>query len=37
MGKPTGFMEFARQDSPKRPPRERVLDFREIEQELPEE
>jgi glutamate synthase (NADPH/NADH) small chain len=37
MGKPTGFMEFARQDSPKRPPRERVLDYREIEQELPEE
>ena len=37
MGKPTGFMEYARKDSPKRPPRERVLDYLEIEQELPEE
>ena len=32
MGKPTGFMEFARQDAPKRPAKERIHDYREIEQ-----
>ncbi len=37
MGKPTGFMEFARQDAPKRPAKERIHDYREIEQMLPEE
>jgi NAD(P)H-dependent glutamate synthase small subunit len=37
MGKPTGFMEFARQDSPKRPAKERIHDYLEIEQNLPEE
>jgi NAD(P)H-dependent glutamate synthase small subunit len=38
MGKPTGFMEFARQDPPKRPARERIHDYHEIEELLsPEE
>jgi NAD(P)H-dependent glutamate synthase small subunit len=37
MGKPTGFMEFERQDSPKRPAKERIHDYREIEQSLPED
>ena len=30
MGKPTGFKEFQRSVEPYRPPKERVLDFREI-------
>jgi glutamate synthase (NADPH) small chain len=34
MGKPTGFMEFPRQDPKKRPVAERVTDFREVEQML---
>jgi NAD(P)H-dependent glutamate synthase small subunit len=34
MGKPTGFMEHARQDPPKRPVAERALDYEEIEQPL---
>jgi len=34
MGKPTGFMEFPRQDPPKRPVEERVQDYREVEQAL---
>jgi len=37
MGKPTGFMEFERQDPPKRPAKERIHDYREIEQALPED
>ena len=38
MGKPTGFMEYARQDPKKRPVAERVADYREVEQPLsPEE
>jgi NAD(P)H-dependent glutamate synthase small subunit len=37
MGKPTGFMEFERQDAPKRPAKERIHDYREIERVLPEE
>ena len=37
MGKVTGFLEFEREDAPKRPVAERVRDFREIEQPLPEE
>jgi len=37
MGKPTGFMEFERQDAPKRPAKDRIHDYREIEQNLPEE
>jgi len=36
MGKPTGFMEFPRQDPPKRAAKERVHDYREIEQALSE-
>ena len=35
MGKPTGFMEFDRQDAPKRPVDERVRDYGEIEEALP--
>jgi len=35
MGKPTGFMEYARRDAPKRPIEQRVRDSREIEQSLP--
>jgi NAD(P)H-dependent glutamate synthase small subunit len=37
MGKSTGFLEYEREDAPKRPVAERVGDFREIEQLLPEE
>ena len=37
MGKPTGFMEFARQDAPKRPAKERIHDYHEIEEMLPAE
>ena len=37
MGKPTGFMEFTRQPAPYRAPSERVKDWREFRQELPEE
>jgi len=35
VGKPTGFLEHARQDAPKRPVGERVRDFREFEGRLP--
>lgn len=35
MGKPTGFMEFARQTSKKRAPDQRVQDFGEFENRLP--
>jgi len=34
MGKPTGFMEFPRQDPPNRPVEERVRDYREVEEAL---
>ncbi len=34
MGKPRGFLEFDRQDPPKRPADERVKDYSEIEQRL---
>jgi len=34
MGKPSGFLEFARQDPPKRPVAERIADSREVEQAL---
>ncbi|MEW6515633.1 MAG: glutamate synthase subunit beta [candidate division FCPU426 bacterium] len=34
MAKPTGFLEYARQDPPKRPVDERVHDYREVEQTL---
>ncbi|HWR97051.1 MAG TPA: glutamate synthase subunit beta [Candidatus Methanoperedens sp.] len=37
MGKTTGFIEYPREDAPKRPVDERVRDFREIEVPLPEE
>ncbi|MHB8836495.1 MAG: glutamate synthase subunit beta [Candidatus Methylomirabilia bacterium] len=37
MGKITGFIEYQREDAPKRPVAERVRDFREIEQLLPQE
>lgn len=37
MGKPTGFIEYQRVDSPKRPIDERVRDYVEIEGLLPEE
>jgi len=37
VGKVTGFLEFQREDAPKRPVAARVRDFREIEQPLPEE
>jgi glutamate synthase (NADPH/NADH) small chain len=37
MGKPTGFMEYQREVSPKRPPSERIKDWREFHQHLPEE
>ena len=36
MGKPTGFMEYERQDAPKRAVAERVADYREIEGQLGE-
>lgn len=35
MGKPTGFMEFARQTAKKRSPDQRVQDFQEFENRLP--
>ncbi len=35
MGKPTGFMEFARQTAKKRAPEQRVQDFAEFENRLP--
>ena len=35
MGKPTGFMEFDRENAPKRPVNERVRDFAEVEEALP--
>ncbi|MCG3174311.1 MAG: Glutamate synthase [NADPH] small chain [Myxococcota bacterium] len=35
MAKPTGFMEFTREDPPKRPVEERIRDFREFEGYLP--
>jgi NAD(P)H-dependent glutamate synthase small subunit len=34
MGKPTGFMEYERQDPKKRPVAERIADFKEVEQLL---
>ncbi|MFO7821895.1 MAG: glutamate synthase subunit beta [Lentisphaeria bacterium] len=37
MGKPTGFMEYNRVDSPKRPVKERIEDYGEIEGFLPNE
>ena len=37
MGKPTGFMEYERREAPKRPAKERIHDYREIEELLPEE
>jgi NAD(P)H-dependent glutamate synthase small subunit len=37
MGKSTGFMEYAREDAPKRPVLERVGDYREIEMTLPKD
>lgn len=37
MAKPTGFLEYARKNPPKRPVSERVRDFREIEEMLPSE
>ena len=37
MAKPTGFMEFDREEPPHRPVDERVRDFREIEELLPED
>ena len=36
MGKPTGFLEFVRQNAPKRPVAQRVEDWREVEGRLPE-
>ncbi len=37
MGKPTGFMEYTRELAEKRPPEERVKDYREINKPFPEE
>ena len=37
MGKPTGFMEFGRELPPKRDPKLRLQDYKEIEQEVSEE
>ncbi len=37
MAKPTGFLEYDRKNPPKRPVAERVKDYREIEQLMPEE
>jgi NAD(P)H-dependent glutamate synthase small subunit len=34
MGKPTGFLEHARQDAPQRPAAERIGDYKEVEQPL---
>ena len=36
MAKPTGFLEYPRQDAPKRPVAERIQDFKAVEQPLPE-
>jgi len=36
MGKPTGFIEFARHGTPCRNPAERLLDYREIHTDLPD-
>jgi NAD(P)H-dependent glutamate synthase small subunit len=36
MGKPTGFLEFNREEPPHRPVEERVRDFHEVEEQLPE-
>ena len=36
MGKPTGFMEYPRQATPKRPAAERVRDWNELYAALPE-
>jgi NAD(P)H-dependent glutamate synthase small subunit len=36
VAKPTGFLEFTREDPPHRPVEERVRDFREVEEPLPE-
>ncbi|MBM4043013.1 MAG: glutamate synthase subunit beta [Planctomycetes bacterium] len=35
MGRPTGFIQYERQDPPKRPVAERVHDYQEIEERLP--
>ena len=35
MAKPTGFLEYKRQDAPKRPVAERVQDFKAVEQPMP--
>jgi glutamate synthase (NADPH/NADH) small chain len=37
MGKPTGFLEFARRNPTKRPVEERVRDWRSVEHAIPEE
>jgi len=37
MAKHTGFLEYSREDAPKRPVRERIRDFREFEQRLPQD
>jgi len=37
VGKPTGFIEFERADAPKRPVTERLRDFREFEERMPEQ
>jgi NAD(P)H-dependent glutamate synthase small subunit len=36
MAKPTGFLEYQRQDAPKRPVAERITDFKAVEQPMPE-
>ncbi len=36
MGKPTGFLEFTREDPPHRPVEERIRDFHEVDELLPE-
>jgi NAD(P)H-dependent glutamate synthase small subunit len=36
MAKPTGFLEFVRQNAPKRPVAQRVADWREVEGRLPD-
>ena len=35
MGKPTGFLEYSRQNAPKRPVTQRVRDWREVQGHLP--
>jgi glutamate synthase (NADPH) small chain len=37
MGKPTGFLEFAREMPERRPVSERILDYREVYRDFPEE